>query len=154
LLGGSLQYVVSERRHVHRLVPERWMHPGVHAGGDLLLLGLLLRRMLLHGGRLSLTNERHSPHPPELHGTHVPPSRWHVTLPAVQVPCWQQAWPRAPQLPQLPFLQRPPMAAHIEPGAEHVSSEQQPPFLHVAPGQQLSPGPPQAWQMLVPPSIG
>jgi hypothetical protein len=58
----------------------------------------------------------------------------------------------APQLPQLPFRQSPPIS-HIEPAAEHVSSEQQPAFLHVAPAQQLSPGPPQAWQVLVPPSI-
>jgi hypothetical protein len=47
--------------------------------------------MLLHGGRLSLTTDaRHWPHPPELQGTHLLVVLWQVTLPAVQVPCWQQ----------------------------------------------------------------
>jgi len=70
----------------------------------MLLLGLLVRRMLLHGSRLSLTGPRHSPpHPPELHGTHVPASALQATLPAVHVWLWQHACPRAPQLPQLPF---------------------------------------------------
>jgi hypothetical protein len=105
LLGGPLQHVVPERRHVHRLVPERRMPARVHAGRDVLLLELLVRRMLLHGSRLSLTDARQlPPHPPELQGTQVPASALQVTLPAVQVPCWQHGCPLAPQLPlpQLP----------------------------------------------------
>jgi len=46
--------------------------------------------------------------------------------------------------------------AHIEPAPEHTASsepEQQPPLLQVPPAQQGSPGPPQAKQMLVPPSL-
>jgi hypothetical protein len=100
LLVGPLQHVVPQRRHVHRLVPGRRMRPRVRAGRDVLLLDLLRRRLQLHGRRLSLTNGRHSPHPPELHGTQVVPFR-QVTLPAVQLP-WQQGCPFAPQLPQLP----------------------------------------------------
>jgi hypothetical protein len=100
LLVGPLQHLVSERRHVHRRVLERRMRPRVRAGLDVHVLGLLYRRLLLHRAGLSLTNGRHSPHPPELHGTHVVPF-WHVTLPAVQLPR-QQGCPFAPQLPQLP----------------------------------------------------
>jgi hypothetical protein len=156
LLVGPLQHLVSKRRDVYRLVLERRMRPRVRGRGYVLLLELLLRRMLLHGGWLSLTDERHSPpppQPPELQATHVPASRWHVTLPAVQVP-WQQACPRAPQLPQLPFLQTPPPTSdvHIEPEAAHSSSAQQPPLLHVRAAQQGSAGPPQAAQIPVPPS--
>jgi hypothetical protein len=133
LLVGPLQHLVSERRHVHRRVLWRRMRTRVRAGLDVLLLGLLWRRVLLHRAGLSLSARRHCPQPPELHGTQVP--FWHTTLPAVQLPL-QQGCPLPPQLPQLPDLQSPPMSGHVEPEATQKSSAQHPPPLHVPAAQQ------------------
>src|SRR6185437_11961777 len=54
----------------------------------------------------------------------------------------QHIWLDAPQVPQLPSLQVPPMLGHAEPDATQVRSTQQPPLEQPLPGQQGWPGPP------------
>lgn len=60
----------------------------------------------------------------------------------------QQAWPAAPQVPQLPLLQvpLPTEALHAVPDAVHRLLTQHPPLPQAPPGQQNWFVPPQPWQ--------